>query len=48
MLVATLICSDPACAEEHDAWVDPEAVDHLMCDCGCALVALAFSEVAPA
>ena len=48
VLVATLICSDPVCAEEHEAVVGREPLDGLMCDCGCALLAVAFYELTPA
>lgn len=46
MLYATLICTDPACAEEFDAWGEPDDFDALVCDgCGCVLQALGFCEV---
>jgi hypothetical protein len=46
MLYATLICTDPSCAEEFEAWGEPDEFDDLLCEtCGCALQALAFSEV---
>jgi hypothetical protein len=46
MLYAILICTDPACAEEFEAWGEPDEFDELLCEsCGCALQAMAFSEV---
>jgi hypothetical protein len=46
MLYATLICTDPACAEEFEAWGEPDDFDALVCDhCGCVLQVLAFCEV---
>jgi hypothetical protein len=46
MLYATLICTDPACAEEFEAWGEPDDLDALVCDhCGCVLQALGFCEV---
>jgi hypothetical protein len=48
MLVVTLVCSDRGCAAEHEAWSpEPRDLDRLMCDCGCALVAIAYSEATP-
>jgi hypothetical protein len=48
MLCATLVCSDPGCASEHEACGELERLDALACDCGCALVALAFFDTEPA
>jgi hypothetical protein len=46
MLYATLICSDPACGEEFEAWGELEDLDALVCDsCACVLQPLAFCEV---
>jgi hypothetical protein len=46
MLYATLICTDPACGEEFEAWGEPAEFDALVCDgCGCMLQPLAFCEV---
>jgi hypothetical protein len=48
MLVVSLVCSDRGCAAEHEAWSpEPRDLDRLMCDCGCALVAIAYSEATP-
>ena len=47
MLYATLICSDPACAEEFEAYGEPADLEHLVCDCGCTLQAIAFCEAQP-
>lgn len=45
MFVVTLICSDEACAEEVEAWVELGQLDTLACDgCGCTLQAIAFAE----
>ena len=44
MLYAILICTDEACAEEFEAWGEPDDFDQLVCDgCGCVLQAVAFS-----
>ena len=48
MLYAILICSDPECAEEFEAWGDPANFDKLVCECGCTLQAIAFCEAQPA
>ena len=46
MLDATLICTDPDCAEELEAWGEPEQLEALLCvGCGCQLQALAFCDV---
>jgi len=46
VLYAILICSDEACAEEFEAWGEPDDFDSLVCErCDCTLQALAFSEV---
>jgi hypothetical protein len=48
MLVVTLVCSDRGCAAEQEAWApEPRELDKLMCDCGCALVAIAYWEASP-
>ena len=45
MLYCVLICTDESCAEEFEAWGEPDEFDQLLCErCGCALQALAFSE----
>jgi hypothetical protein len=45
VLLATLICSDEACAEEVDLVTGHLApLDAAACDCGCTLVLLAVSE----
>ncbi len=49
MLYAILICTNESCAEEFEAWGEPEELETLACEsCGCALQALAFSEARPA
>jgi hypothetical protein len=49
VLIATLICSDEDCAQEHDLVAeDPAALDTAACDCGCTLVLLAISDWSPA
>jgi hypothetical protein len=46
MLYATLICTDPACGDEFEAWAELDEFDLLVCDgCGCVLQTLAFCEV---
>jgi hypothetical protein len=46
MLYATLICTDPACGDEFEAWGELDEFDLIVCDgCGCVLQALAFCEV---
>jgi hypothetical protein len=45
VLIATLICSDEACAEELDLVADDlDALDAAICDCGCTLVMLSVSD----
>jgi hypothetical protein len=44
MLYAILICSDTACAEEFEAYGEPDDFERLACDCGCTLQAIAFCE----
>jgi hypothetical protein len=44
MLYATLICSDPGCAEEFEGWGDPADFDAMACECGCAVEVIAFCE----
>ena len=45
MVLATLICSDEACAEELNAVVDDlDALERLACDCGCTFQVLAIDE----
>jgi hypothetical protein len=44
MFLATLICSDEACAEEAEVVVSHvEAADASVCACGCTHVLLAMS-----
>ena len=46
MLYAILICTDEACAEEFEAWGEPDEFDQMLCEgCGCVLQATAFCEV---
>ena len=47
MYTATLVCSDPACAEEiagETATLDE--LEALLCDCGCALEVVGWPDVA--
>ncbi|HEY8865371.1 MAG TPA: hypothetical protein VIM22_00445 [Solirubrobacteraceae bacterium] len=45
MLLVSLICSDPACAEETELWADSlDEVAQAACDCGCTLEILAVSD----
>ncbi|HEX2233365.1 MAG TPA: hypothetical protein VHG69_08375 [Thermoleophilaceae bacterium] len=48
MLYAVLICSDEECAQEFEAWGEPDDFERLACECGCALQAIAFCEAQPA
>jgi hypothetical protein len=49
VLIATLICSDEACADELDLVADDlAALDAAACACGCTLVALSISDWSPA
>jgi hypothetical protein len=49
MLYAILICTDEACAEEFEAWGEPDELDSLVCECcDCVLQPLAFCEVSTA
>jgi hypothetical protein len=51
MLIASLICSDPDCAQERDvvaASLDAVDREAPCCDCGCTLVVLAVSGWEPA
>ncbi len=38
MIHVRLICSDPGCSEEFEAFGRVEEIEALACDCGCALV----------
>jgi hypothetical protein len=44
MLYATLICSDPDCAQEFEGWGDPADFERMACECGCTVQAIAFCE----
>ena len=49
MLIASLICSDEACAEELEAVVeDLDDLEAAACACGCTLVLLAVASWEPA
>jgi hypothetical protein len=49
VLLATVICSDEACAAESELVVgDLAELDIAACDCGCTLVVLAVSDWEPA
>ena len=37
MLHVRLICSDPTCADEYEAFGRPEELEVLACRCGCVL-----------
>jgi hypothetical protein len=44
MLLVTVVCSDPECAEEREVAVeDLDAVDATVCDCGYGFVVVAVS-----
>ena len=45
-LFATTASAD--CAAELELVGDPDELEALLCECGCGLVAIAFSEVEPA
>jgi hypothetical protein len=44
MLYAILICSDPECAEEIEAFGDLADFEQLACDCGCTLQVVSIDE----
>jgi hypothetical protein len=44
MLYAILICSDPDCAAEVEAYPDEVDLDQLVCECGCSVQVIAFGE----
>jgi hypothetical protein len=44
MLVTIMICSDPECAEPVELWGELEELEATLCECGCALQAIAFCE----
>jgi hypothetical protein len=45
MLYVILECSDRSCDAVYEAWGELDDLDGLTCEgCGCALVAVAFSE----
>jgi D-serine deaminase-like pyridoxal phosphate-dependent protein len=49
VLIATLICSDEACAEEVDVVVDDlDSLETAICDCDCTFVVLSVSDWSPA
>jgi hypothetical protein len=49
MFIASLICSDEGCAQEHELIGDDlDAPAAEACECGCTLVLLAVSEWQPA
>jgi hypothetical protein len=46
MLLVTVVCSDPECAEERELAVeDLDAVDASVCDCGYGFAIVAVSEL---
>jgi hypothetical protein len=46
MYTATLVCSDPACAEEFAGEAATlHELETLLCDCGCALQIVGWPEV---
>jgi hypothetical protein len=45
VLYALLICSDPGCAEELEAYPGEVNLEELVCECGCSMQAIAFGEV---
>jgi hypothetical protein len=45
MLLVTVVCSDPECAEEREILVeDLDAIDATICDCDHGFVVVAVSE----
>jgi hypothetical protein len=49
VLLATLICSDEACAAEAEIVLDDlTALEAAACDCGCTMVLLALDAWSPA
>ena len=45
MLLATIVCSDPACAEEMESVVETlDELDVLACECGHGFVLVAVAE----
>ena len=47
MYTAHLVCTDPACSEEHAAETATLAeLDALVCECGCALELVGWPDVA--
>ena len=47
MLLVTVACSDPACAEEREIAVeDLDAIDDTVCECGHGFVVVSVSELA--
>ena len=48
MLFAILICTDPGCADEYEAFGTLEELEALVCEgCGCCLQAVGWAEAAP-
>lgn len=46
MLLVTVVCSDPECAEEREiALTDLDAIDATACDCGYGFVVVTVSEL---
>jgi hypothetical protein len=46
MLLLTVVCSDPECAEEREIAVeDLDAIDAKVCDCGHGFVVVTVSEL---
>jgi hypothetical protein len=46
MLLVTVVCSDPDCAEEHEVTVETlDAIDDTVCDCGYGFVVVTVSEL---
>jgi hypothetical protein len=49
MLIARIVCSDPACTEELEVTVESlDELERFLCDCGHGFVLLTVSELAKA
>jgi hypothetical protein len=46
MLLVTVVCSDPDCAEEREITVETlDAIDETVCDCGYGFAVVCVSEL---
>jgi hypothetical protein len=49
MLLVTVVCSDPGCADEREVAVENlDAVDETVCECGYGYVVVCISELGEA